>query len=114
MNRIVLLPVGIVLLTLGLTALLSFLRPRPVQSRPVQVSAVGAEPWLDAPAGADVMALLVLARDGARLLELRGVEMLREGNGIAYVSPATPGQVEAILITADGRRWRAQWQEVQP
>lgn len=34
--------------------------------------------------------------------------------GPAYKRPATPNEVRVILVTADGKRWAAKWQEVQP
>lgn len=64
------------------------------------------------PRALDVMALLVTAHRGERLLEVRGVEMRREGKELHYVRPVDAAGVEVILVTADNRRWKAHWQEV--
>lgn len=71
--------------------------------------------------------LAVNDSQGQRILELSGVPSVPppetglsgpmasfQIRGPAYKRPATPNEVRVILVTADGKRWVAKWQEAQP
>ncbi len=43
-----------------------------------------------------------------------GLKRVSEEKFSGYLRPQKPGEVSIVLFTADGRKWRAKWEEIKP
>lgn len=57
--------------------------------------------------------------ESKEIFRVKGLAIISLGSRIAfggtrYEAPDKPDEVQAILVTKDGKRWRAQWVEDKP